>query len=300
MPGYNVVHSCRDDGYGGTSIYIRKNLQYSVEICESKNFIDTVILTLRNQCFSGKNLKIMSFYRSQKCNLSTFFTFLEDILNNYGGMPCVFVGDSNINVLRSPLTEELFNLLQSYNYVNCHNLVTRPARSSSIDNVFSNIHNQINIDSIECNITDHNLIYVHIDSEIKNDRYVETVYSGCNYERVREKIKLDLEFNVLSGNPSEDLEQVISCVLNAVNSSTVVTTKKKLAKYDLTPWINGNLQSLIEYKQKLLLKRRKTRNKPIELNLKRISKVIKLASEELYNAYYDDNISKFLGQPRKC
>lgn len=54
ISGYNAVHCCRNDGYGGTTIYIRNNLQYSVDICESGNFIDAVLLTLHIKIFCGK------------------------------------------------------------------------------------------------------------------------------------------------------------------------------------------------------------------------------------------------------
>lgn len=64
IPGYNVVHCSRSDGYGGTSIYIHNNLQYNVQICKSNNFIETITLSLQNHKINGKCLKITTFYRS--------------------------------------------------------------------------------------------------------------------------------------------------------------------------------------------------------------------------------------------
>ncbi|KAI8114851.1 hypothetical protein CVS40_12823 [Lucilia cuprina] len=39
IPGYNTVHYCRSDSYGGTSIYVRDFILFSVEICEKNCFM---------------------------------------------------------------------------------------------------------------------------------------------------------------------------------------------------------------------------------------------------------------------
>lgn len=58
IPGYNVVHSCRSDNYGGTSIYIQNNIQYKIDECKSKDYINAITISLENRKINGKSLKI--------------------------------------------------------------------------------------------------------------------------------------------------------------------------------------------------------------------------------------------------
>lgn len=59
---YNAVHCWRQDRYGGTSVYINKDIDYKIDSCESKNFIESI--SLENIMIMGKPMKFSSFYRS--------------------------------------------------------------------------------------------------------------------------------------------------------------------------------------------------------------------------------------------
>lgn len=240
----------------------------------------------------------MSFYRSQKCTVNTFFEYLENVLHRFGHMPCIFFGDSNIDALQNVGYQELSEILDSYDYKNCHNLVTRPCSKSSIDHMYSNLQFNFQIDSVECSLTDHNILHCNFESNAKNNDYVEVVRRHCNYERAKEYINNSLNMSSLAGHPSNDTLLLLECISNAVSSATVETKQRKPLKYELTPWINGNLQAIKNLKEKLLKRRRKGR--PIcEVTLKRISKVIKISSDELMNNYYQDNFINFKNEPRK-
>lgn len=62
-------------------------------------------------------------------------------------------------------------------------------------------------------------------------------------------------------NPNVDTTYLVESITNAVTNSTTVTRKRKDLKLELTPWVNTNLQSIMEYKKDLLKKRRKVKNK---------------------------------------
>ena len=47
-------------------------------------------------------------------------------------------GDFNVDFLQN-ISNELLNILESYDFKNCHTLIIRPISGTSMDNVFSNI-----------------------------------------------------------------------------------------------------------------------------------------------------------------
>lgn len=55
---------------------------------------------------------------------------------------------SNIDFHNVTDSQDLENILSSYNYKRCHQLLTRPCSGACIDNVYSNITNDILIDTI--------------------------------------------------------------------------------------------------------------------------------------------------------
>ncbi|XP_075167483.1 uncharacterized protein LOC142239575 [Haematobia irritans] len=210
------------------------------------------------------------------------------------------VGDSNVDFLSNAASEDVRVLIESFDVRNCHSLVTRPLSGKSIDNVFSNLPDKLKIDSIECHISDHNFIHCVIDCKhTLRDSIVKTK-ALCDYELLREHIRRDFQSLVLSGNPSSDLSNVISCISNAISNSTKVTKRRELIKNCIAPWVNLNIQSLIKFKRKLLKQRRQNPNVYSDDSLRRIGKVIKRATRENMNNYYYDNLSKFEKDARKC
>lgn len=300
IPGYKNVNCCRNDGYGGTSIYVKENIEYSVDLCESENFIEAVVITLCNHTFSGKPLKIMSFYRSQKCIAARFYNYMEHVLDLFSSFPCIFVGDSNIDFLETSVSHELNAIIESYDFKNCHTFITRPDSGTSIDIVFSNMHNRLKTDAIECKLSDHNIIFCRLESRIQVCDVKEIMQSHCNYDLIKQHIRQNLQLSELSGNPTSDTKDIIGCLSNAISCATTKKKKKCLLNFEVAPWINANLQSLIKLKNSLLKTRRKKPSADLNMRLKRLSKVIKIATKEAMNNYYSDKLSKVQHDPRKC
>lgn len=300
IAGYKSIHCCRPDGYGGTSIFIQENLQYTVDICESTNFFDSIIVTLNKVKVNGKPIKFISFYRSQKCKRERFLLLLEKLLDSCGRYPCLFAGDSNIDILNQSSSEELINLLNNYNLKNCHNMLTRSVSGSSIDHIYSNVQDRLNVESIECDITDHNIIVCRIGIETQKRDFTENNIVCRDYKRFKELISISLPAICQTGDPSTDVTSLISCVNDALENSTTKRKNKKILRREITPWITENLRKLIAYKTTLLRQRRKNRENPgLKERLTRISKIIKKATKESLNNYYINKINQIQQDPKK-
>lgn len=298
IAGYKAIHCCRFDSYGGTSIFIREGIQCKTETIKSHNFIESITLTLTKIKSNGKALKLITFYRSPKCNETLFLLFLENLLSCHGRSPCILVGDSNVDVLANHTSEGLVNTLSNYDFRNCHSMISHPKSKTSIDHVYSNINETLHINSIECNLSDHNLIHCDIQIESRVNHVTEKIKVFCNREKAARLIRDNILALDVSDATAVDINSLISIINNAENESTT-RTKEKI-KHNITPWINGNLGKLIDLKDKLLRNRRKNRgNEKIESMLKSISKVVKKAYNNSMNNFYIYNVESTKSEPAR-
>lgn len=301
IPGYEVVHCCRKDGYGGNSVYIKSSINYIVKIQKSEDYLDVVSIVLTDIKINNKPLVLTSIYRSQKCVLENFLMRIEHMLDLFNGAPCFIVGDCNIDVLSDNRTQRQFlNLFSEFNMHSCHNLITRPQGKTSIDCVFTNIDRRVFVNSIENDLSDHNMISCSFESELLGEDIILEKCPKINYEKLGRYLEYNLQSSEVSENSSDACEQLIDMFKAASMQSTTTINKSSSTRKKLTPWISDNLLSLICYKDKLLKSRRKNRdNKILSERLRRISKVIKVGDESLMNGYYNNNLKACNGDPRK-
>lgn len=300
IPGYTSVHCCRSDGYGGTSVFVKENLHFTVSQCKSEDLIDSIALKLHNVKLHGKPVTYISFYRSPKCNSSKFVDFLEQLLYAYGRTPCVLTGDANVDALHNENFSAVSNMLLNYDFRNCHEMITRPVSRTCLDHVYSNILGSMSIMAVGCMLTDHNLIYCQVNIDEQLDNIVRHNYSFCDYDKLKTTIDSHLQTLSLLGAPTEDLNNFVTHVKTAVDCSTVTKPLNVNQRNAIAPWINGNLLKLIDYKNRLLKLRRKCRNNDsINSQLKRISKVIRNSSRNSMNNYYINNLADIKNNPKK-
>lgn len=300
ISGYNAVHCCRTDGYGGTSLYVRDGFCFSVNLCESVQNVEYICVSLNNFTLRGKSLVLSTFYRSQKCSVENYFTFLERAVETNSKFPCLLVGDSNIDVLNTTSSFELFNLLHHYDFKNCHSLITRPSSGSSIDNVYTNIHNELLIDSIECNLTDHNIISCKFFSKFENTSYKMKVNYITNFGDLKEALSRALNCVNNTGDVSRDAHHVLTLISTAIRENSKSEAELKSLRSLIAPWINHNLNALFKLKESLLKRRRKDReNAFVNDKLKRVSKVVKIASELNMNNFFQSKLVSFNDNPKR-
>ena len=128
-------------------------MRHKIEICKSSNFVELICLTLSNIKIDYKHVKLVSFYRSQKCDIIDFVNTFDTILNNYAKnniskyINQIIIENSNIDLYHSPNVTDLLTV--------CHDLITRPRSRTYIDHVFSNFCGINYIESVQCNLSDH-------------------------------------------------------------------------------------------------------------------------------------------------
>lgn len=300
VPGYNAIHCCRIDGYGGTSFYIRDNITYTVELCESVNLIEAIRISVDGILVNGIPLKVTTFYRSPKCNVTTFLSYLENNLCEPCRTGSIILGDSNIDLIDSNSSSDLLSILSCVDYESCHQLISRPMSNTCIDHVYSNLATRLCIDSIESTLSDHNIIWCQMGNVMRKKNEPPQKIKNYNFDNISSEIQIEMDKFDHTDDPSADLEIITSAITKIIKANTTFTTVKGLSRQMLTPWENKHLTSLRIYKEKLLAKRRKRgKDEKTEFILKNISRIIKISSKICMNSYISWNLEKLEQNPRK-
>ena len=160
---------------------------------------------------------------------------MENFVLCYGRRPSIFIGDPNVNAVEEHLFTHIQNLLLNYDFHNCHELVTRPFSNICLDLEYTNILKPINVNAIECNLSDLNLIHCSVDYDLQK------CYSVCDYERFYVCIREHLESCIYSQDVSVNTNNFWACISNAIESSIVSKYENIVLKRKITPWVNGNL-----------------------------------------------------------
>ncbi|XP_075163298.1 uncharacterized protein LOC142235934 [Haematobia irritans] len=301
IPGYNSVHCCRPDGYGGTSMFIREGVEYTMELCDSHDFIDFIVLTLNDVKVRGNPLKLISFYRSQKCDVNTFLMFLENMLYLYGRTSCIIMGDANINFFDSISSRNLCDVLSSFDFENNNLLVTRPESMTCIDHIYSNISDLLTISSIENGVSDHNLIFIDIHISSQSREHFQVKRSHLDHDALRLYLEREIPIIIETGDLCNDISNLIGVIKTGLERSTVETSHLKSTRREITPWVNGNLMKLFALKERLLkARRRHPENVDISESLKSLSKTIRKAYKQSMNVFYAENLRDIGNEPAKC
>ena len=145
--------------YHGIIAYIHKNVQLIRIKNKSKESIDTLLL---NIIYNGKNITLISIYKSPKTNYKEFENHIMEVIKEEKKYTqnIVLLGDLNINI-SSPNYIQLSHKLLINNmkqYILDYPTVYR----TTIDYIFSNIKIQ-NIQNLHSHCLDHNIIHFEIE-----------------------------------------------------------------------------------------------------------------------------------------
>lgn len=295
---YSAVHSTRRDGYGGVSMYIKNSLHYSLLGSISESFVNTLSIKLK---LSSGFLNIIGFYRSQKCRSKKFLTIMENVLTGTQNQHCIFLGDSNIDLLKPCHNLESFeNLLSCHNYQFNHRMITRIRSGSSIDNVFCNLGSDPDVFTFPCSLSDHNAVASLVDVKVFAKVTANSIIKKLDYKSIREYIDHKM---TLPHTPSEEVDEEFNSLhdilISAVNLHTSFE-EKALSEKPVEPWIGGKLLSLINFKNKLYQQLRKNRkNCELRDRHEHLLKIVRSIIKNERANYYQSSLEKTNGDSKK-
>ena len=159
--GYNAYHSYRLTRGGGSSIYVRNNLNCNlIDIDLNMNFGNSVILNVTHKT---KSIIVGTFYRSQKADPVIFIKkFLEILtnINKVNNSEIILCGDFNFDLLKLESCDVSLNFFNAINSFSLIPMITKPTRitestASLLDNIFVKDPSSYLSGILESSITDH-------------------------------------------------------------------------------------------------------------------------------------------------
>lgn len=303
IDGYKSFHCCREEGYGGVSVYVHQNTKCSLIGIENFENINVVELILNEYKIENKPISVVAYYRPPSSNINVFLKFIENkaVVNNN---PQLFLGDSNIDTLSDVGISSAFkNLLSSYDYVVCNNMTTRPASLTCIDHVISNFLNaaSMNISSICNDLSDHNIIFTQLKTTTRSNKFIMKSTFKTDFRRVINGLpEIINSIDWSSNNPDLIYSEVSLRLTNLIKINTKETCKKIKHKYLTSPWITDNMKTLIT--QKHVLKKRLNKDKNnvyLKDSFRRINRLLEECLHEAKDRHYKQSLAKCGNDPKK-
>lgn len=166
---YTTIFSSRPDkGGGGSALFIRNSLEFTVKQIFSDNSNSFLSINLKRQ-----NITITCVHRQTNYTtaaLEQFFDQLENhIQSNCMTGTAYVVGDFNIDVMQNtPTTNTYLSIMEQHGFVICDTKNnTRPITNTNLDHVFTNnIVHDIQINTFSYDKFDHKLMMIEIDNAL--------------------------------------------------------------------------------------------------------------------------------------
>lgn len=217
LDGYNLVTSfCRQKSiHGGSAIYVaNKHMPFckKMDLNRFCSEFEFECCGMRVSMDGGMELMVVSIYRSPSSDVNSFISTLNNFLLSIktGKRNLIICGDLNVNFLRnSEEKQQLFDLLDSYNYVNLIYEATRLNKKtdSGLDYCITNrsSKNSCVASVVNLNISDHlgqsiTMEFPNINRKNNNkltSSYYGRKYSKTNIDQMRWMLS-NSSWNVLS------------------------------------------------------------------------------------------------------
>lgn len=249
ISGYSSTHSCRNSKGGGSSIYIKDSIDYSIETTESTsndrslNFVSINLL--------GCNIRLCALYRPPSLPFIDFIMELDEILNK-NNWKTILIGDMNVNLLKNTAPEVTtykntitINGFKICNKINEKNATRVTAQSKTlIDHVISN--NQITCDVRVSDkyVSDHNILEISVVEKVKTkEKKIRKNHLVLNQSLFKQK------FEEASKNTKIYSFELLVSVIQACKKEA--TNSYKLKHRDGNDWITKEFLDLMKKRDRL-------------------------------------------------
>jgi hypothetical protein len=272
ITGYHppIAQNRKDRSGGGVLIYLKESFE-SHNICHKLSYTD-----IHNNILTVKALKnkksycISVCYRAPYSENNTFLENFESVISDVKNKNSIITGDFNYNLFNIQHHEEtnhFYNIMTSNSF---RTITTKPTRitdnsSTLIDHIWINDMSPSKIESkiVITDITDHLPIFYIKYAETKAQGYTKVNYrplTDNNIAKFKDKIQnLDAVLSSYTTDSKYGAEDRTASYFEHLgkiyNECFPIKTKKIHNKTLSKPWINQELQRLINKKNRLFGKK---------------------------------------------
>jgi len=264
IPRYSSFSVNRNSYGGGIKVYYHNRLNISI-IDEYTGIFDTheSIYFKLNQ-YKTKQIIFSCIYRPPNKNLKNFLNNLDEIHSTqyFADKQIVLCGDLNCDVSKNNALSR--NFLNTFANNGLKQLVTEKTHvdirsgilNSMIDLVFSNLtSNKLNVEVLECFLSDHFIIKILIKSEVENriEKIKFRDFSSTNMKKFKDAAEGELSCYSTEGeNIEAKFNEFIHLLYSILDKYFPIRIKQISLKNIKMPWINDSLRFLISKKHKLI------------------------------------------------
>lgn len=133
---FEARYSNRDNGSrgGGVGCFVRSNckIQSSSARSSPDGNVQAIRLRIKKVSFEGY---VIGFYSSNFAHCEQLLSILEQLIPTDSPLPCVILGDSNVNLLPRPTDPGYLSFFTSRDFSHLVDRVTRPSSGTCLDHV---------------------------------------------------------------------------------------------------------------------------------------------------------------------
>lgn len=307
IENYAVERNDRNREGGGTCLYIKKDIPYSIRSALHSDDLDCkwvdVILP------KTKPILLGVCYRPPKQDVKDFFKSLENVLNSNVtiAQECIILGDFNVNVLtnKGNGVESVSNLCNTFNLKQLISDPTRVAKNSStaIDLIFSSEPSMICANGVlPVGISDHFLTFCRRQRQRNKFGEHKTIqmrslktYSPATL--IENLNNVDWSNCLVSNCIEASWSNFKTKFLKVIDEIAPVKTIR--VKQNDHPWFNNEIRELVRHRDKLLKKYAKTKNHDHLSEFRSARNAVNYKIKKAKSTFYAEQLKINNFQPKK-
>ncbi len=257
LPNYSVHSVPRATGEGGgICIFVQNDVNFSVLNLQHNAFItfEYAAITISTV---GRPTMLIAIYRPPSTSIKDFLTELASLLcclDKYSkDFDLCLVGDFNINLLANNCPD-FTNLLLSYSLYPTifHPTHIRGNSKSLIDNFFTNCCQSWHSGVLNCDLSDHEMIFLSIDKRVMQSNPSNSVRKFLSTKKLVKFVSsVNFDFIDNTSCVHEDCRHLAEVLIRGVEYSMTQSEVKDNFK---CPWITAGIINSTKHKHKIYKK----------------------------------------------
>lgn len=304
LDGYSSFFACNNEYRSGGIVIFVSNVLTPLSHCKPK--VRGADMCMVDVKLGPRQFKVIGIYRLHSVHKSVFIEDLDLFLGTILTDDLIVLGDFNINMHDDQFQNLCFsNTMAAYGLVPLIEIDTRVTHYSStcIDQIFVRLKLVTTFLSclVDSSITDHRVVIAKWKVNAKNFTSSEKRIKVTQYKQVSVALEnFNWELIKKSNNPNFICNYIIQTLQSILNEATYTVTGNSRKLRPRSPWINGNLISLINFKNKLFLKmRRRPFDTSLKNRYKKFAAKVKVEVKKCKESYFNAKFKYTQGDIRK-
>jgi hypothetical protein len=290
LPNYDIINVPRHARGGGVCMYINNSIKYSnLNITILHDSFECACILISSKPRASVVIVVYKVSPLLPVFLSEFSEFLSHVDKIVPNAFLFIAGDFNINLFSSN-SSEFSNLLLTVNAYPTIYLPTRitPTACTLIDNIFTNYSSTWLSGVLNCNLSDHEMVFLSIDPICHVSPVSSTVSSVSTKKLIKFVGECNWNFVTETSNLNNDCSQLVDQIARCIGKASILHVN---SSFFGLPWISAAIRNSCNHKHQLYKKYRKGEISSLDYNSYRnkLTSIIRSSKRNYYRDLFDKN-----------